>query len=145
MKRNVFDKKVVKKQKTNVDEDQSSNSDISLDDVESHSSDDFEELETASEGDIDVGDYVLVRFDTESGTAIHYAGRIERINSPMYSIKFMRRRGFSQKFFFPAVEDVSDINISDIVAKLQHPPQTGTARTSSMYTFSYNFSSLNVK
>lgn len=144
VKRNVFGKKVIKK-KINIDEDQSSNSDISLNDVESHSSDEIEELETASEGDIDVGDYVLVKFCTESGITIHYAGRIEQINSTKYTIKFLRRRGFSQKFFFPSVEDVTDINISDIVAKLQHPPQTGTARTSSMYTFSYNFTSLNVK
>lgn len=57
----------------------------------------------------------------------------------------MRRRGFSQKFFFPLVEDIRDINTSQIVAKLQSSTQIGTTGTYAMYTFSYNFGSLTVK
>ncbi|KAK5647416.1 hypothetical protein RI129_002308 [Pyrocoelia pectoralis] len=111
----------------------------------SNSSDELEEIEPSLEGEIETGDFVLVKFLAKT-TSIHYVGRIEQINSPVsFTVKFMRRKGCSHTFIFPTVEDISDADISSIVARLHPPTQTGTARTSSIFTFNYRFSNLNVK
>lgn len=76
---------------------------------------------------------------------IHYVGKVELVNSPLLTVKFMRRKGCGQTFLFPNVEDVSEVDSSDVVAKMHMPLQTGTARTAKIFTFNYNFSSLIVK
>lgn len=125
-------------------ESSSSDSDVSLDEVYSRSSDDLEQFETVSNGEFEIGDFLLVKFPTKS-LVIHYVGRVEKVKSTLLTIKFMRRKGCGQIFLFPNVEDVSEVDSSDVVAKLHTPLQTGTARTASIFTFNYDFSSLNVK
>lgn len=144
VKRNIFEK-ASQSLKVKIVDSSSSDSDASLDEVYSRSSSDLEEFEALSNSDFENGDFVLVKFPTKT-TIIHYIGRVENnINDHLLSIKFMRRKGNGQTFVFPDVEDVTEIDSLDIVAKLHTPSQTGTARTASIYTFNYNFSNLVVK
>lgn len=122
----------------------SSESEVSLDDVNSKSSDDLEEFEPISSDEFEVGKFVLVQF-TGKTAVIHYIGCIQKIHPSSLLIKFLRRKGNSHSFVYPDVEDMSDVDFADVVAKLDAPAQAGTARSSSIYTFNYNFSTLTVK
>lgn len=146
VKRNVFNESVNLKQpkKRSRKVSSSSDSDILLDEINSDSSDDLEEFETVSNDEFEVGNFVLVRFATKK-TILHYIGRVEELTSSSLTVKFMRRKGRGQIFFFPEVDEVVEVDLLDVIAKLHTPSQTGTTRTSSIFIFNYNFSSLIVR
>jgi hypothetical protein len=65
------------------------------------------------------GDYIVVRFSTESNRKvspdIHYVGLVENIHSnEKCSVNFMRRRGNSLTFFFPENEDKVDVHTAKL-------------------------------
>ncbi|KAG5890890.1 hypothetical protein JTB14_002829 [Gonioctena quinquepunctata] len=105
-------KKMVQLHKSQkVTEDSSSESDASLDNVISNSSDDLEDFETISNNEeFEIGNFVLVKFPTKL-LVIHYIGRISEINSPSLTIKFMRRKGLGHTFLFPTVDDIIEVDV----------------------------------
>lgn len=102
---------------------------------------DEEELAFVVDGDqIDQGEFLLVQFATKK-SIVYYVGHVEGQYGPTeFKIKFLRRRNQSSMFYFPMVDDVASVEISDIIAKL---PVWRATRDN--YTFNYKFNNLNVK
>ena len=142
-KKNVFKRKSKPSVKKMVSSS-SSESDISLNEVNSDSGDDLEDFEPITSDEFKVGMFVLIQFPGKAAV-IHYIGCIQKIHPTSLLIKFLRRKGNSHNFVYPDVEDVSEVDFADVLAKLEAPSQTGTARCASIFTFNYNFSSLTVK
>ena len=71
----------------------------------------------------------------------HYI--IEKVNDLTFSVKYLPRKGFSQTFYYPPVEDTSVITLEDVVAKLQKPMDRKTKRAVSVLVFNYNFEFFN--
>lgn len=95
--------------------------------------------------DFCVGDFVMVKFATKL-TICCYIGRILKITEDSeYEINFLRRKNTSNTFIHPLVEDISIVNENDIISVLSKATKLSTARTSSLYTFNYNFEGLNVR
>lgn len=140
VKRNLL--KVDKKR--NISTSSESSIDIPLND----SSDEenyWEDIKLISEGDtVTVGNFVLVKFFV-SKLEIFYIGQILSLQDEEYEVKFLRRRGGSNCFVFPNVDDISTIGRKDIAAVLPFSVSRGTARTTSVYKFNANFSSLNIR
>ncbi|KAI4456203.1 hypothetical protein MML48_8g00015997 [Holotrichia oblita] len=72
------------------------------------------------EDNLSIDDYVLVKFSTKT-THVHYIGKIiENIDKfNQFRIKFLRRRGKSNNFYYPAIEDIAICNKADILSKLK--------------------------
>lgn len=141
VKRDLFEShqaKPRKKQKT-----ESSDSDDSFS-VHSDGNSHLEDFEIASNEEFQIGDYVLVKFPTKT-TVVHYIGQLEKIDSQVFIVKFMRRKGSGHSFHFPDVDDIAEVDLVDIVAKVHPPYQAGTSRTASNFTFNYNFNDLIIK
>jgi hypothetical protein len=130
-KQSLKTKTLTKRRKKSESED----SDISCSNVSSGESNYVpEELDKDfdhSVNGLNSGDYIVVRFSTESNRKvspdIHYVGLVENIHSnEKCSVNFMRRRGNSLTFFFPENEDkVDDINFGNIVLRLPPPVSVG--------------------
>ena len=91
------------------------------------------------DGDIEVGNYVVVAFATKS-TMHHYVGQIQQLEVPSNDeivTKFMRKRsGEAMNFYFPEADDISSHPREDIVLKLPKPEQIhGTKRTQNSVKF----------
>ena len=114
--------------------------DNSSDDI----SDECNDIEEFDDENLDKGDFVLVRFPLKT-KMIHYIGQILSINNETLEVKFLRRKGLSNTFKFPDVEDISNVDKDDILSKLSTPLTSGTARTALCFKFPYNFSNLTVK
>lgn len=79
-----------------------------------------------------VGDFVLVQFPLKT-TKDYYIGDIKGID-----VYFLRRKGNSSTFYFPAVQDINDVDPEDLVSILPKPTLTETVRTQSIYSFKKN-------
>lgn len=148
--RNLFGKKtntgkpLTKKFKAK--EPSSSSEDSVAISVHGNSDDDFsDEYEDLSEitgtPKSNKDDFVLVRFKVKNAM-VHFVGQILELNHLTSKIKFLRRKGLSNTFYFPAVDDISVAANDDIISKLTPATKTGTARTSSYFQFYYNFNTL---
>lgn len=87
-------------------------------------------------------DFVLVQFSTQNNKrALAFIGQIEDMLGSGFTVRFLKRKGTSYKFYFPEREDISFVSISDIIVKLPPPKDVGgTSRTASMISFNFNFS-----
>lgn len=150
-KKKVKERKTVKRSliKENKRHRESSSSESSIDVVPDDSSDDEESFQVINllspEDNVSVNEFVLVKFILERSADIYYVAKIISIKHEEYEVKFLRRKGNSNSFIFPVVEDVSVIERKDLAAILPCCSQKGTARTASVFKFNFNFSSLNVR
>jgi hypothetical protein len=79
--------------------------------------------ELTDDQEISTNDYVLVKFPSKKNV-IYYIGKIQQIvDMDEYQVKFLRRKSSYLKFFYPDVDDVSEVNRQDIFAILPPPPQ----------------------
>lgn len=59
-------------------------------------------------------------------------------------VKYLRRKGF--KFYFPLIDDISTVEIGDVLRKLSVPSNSkGTERTQSLIFFNFNQSMYNFR
>lgn len=133
--------KKVKLDQLNYPDSSSNNSDVlsfhnnSDEDVDEELKN-IEELKTEK---LNEGDFVLVKFKVRSAF-IHFVGQILNItNENTTRVKFLRRKGLSKTFYFPSIDDITEIDINDVISKLVPSSKAGTARTASYYHFNYNF------
>lgn len=89
----------------------------------------------------EIHDFILVKFETKK-ISRHYVGEVLLVEESQVKTKFLRRKGLS--FHYPAVDDISYIDISDILTVLPKPNSSCTARTSDIINFRYNLSAFNV-
>lgn len=145
MKNELGNKKILTKNKIKDKTDSSSESDVSMsvhDESSDDLSDELESLKELTNETLNPLDFVLVRFPVKN-TMVHFVGQILAIDETgALRIKFLRRKGLSSTFYFPTIDDLSNIDADDIVAKLLLPSRSGTARTASYFTFQYNFGNL---
>lgn len=133
-----------KKRHDSTSSESSVRSNVYIPEESSGDEDFWENLKMLSEEDkISVGNFVLVKFIANK-TEVYYVGKVISIDKE-YEVKFLRRKGKSDCFLFPDVDDISTVPLNDIVAILPHSTAQGTSRTSCVYKFNINFSSLNVR
>lgn len=139
-------KKSAKRRKLDKSQISSSESDtdLSTHDTDDDLSDELEDLEELKDFNLSAGDFVLVRFPVKN-SMVHFIGQILELNSNIAKIKFLRRKGRSATFYYPPVDDITNVEVDDIISKVQQPSKSGTARTSSYFKFSYNFTGLIVQ
>ena len=80
-------------------------------------------LELTDDQKLMVGNFVLVQFSTKS-TIVYFVGKIEEVLEAAegFKIKYMRKKFNKNMFYYPAdVEDISEVNRSDIIAVLPDP------------------------
>ncbi|KAI4468033.1 homeobox-like domain superfamily [Holotrichia oblita] len=106
----------------------------------------LEELRPILQHDvIQIGHFVIVKFLVDK-KEIFFVAQVLTILDKEYSVKFLRRRGKSNNFAFPAVDDISVVNREDVVFILNYvSKQQGTARSCSYYTFNFNFKDMNMR
>lgn len=94
---------------------------------------------------INPGDFVLVKFEQPKGKPVFYMAKIERVfNIYDFDVKFLRKH--NNYYVFPIIDDISQINRSDIVAKLPMPTQIpGTLRTRGYYNFNINLNEYSIR
>lgn len=93
--------------------------------------------------DLYVGEYIIVKFCTKK-TVVHYVGQIKEKANYEVQVAFMRKKGM--KFYFPQTEDISTVELSDVVCKLPSPSNIkGTERTQSLISFKFNQSQFNFR
>lgn len=116
-------------------------SDQSAMDCENESDIDTNELFTLKEND-----FILVDFSTKKNK-ISYIGCIKKtLGSCEFEVKFLRRFGNSNKFFYPAEDDISDVERGSILRKLRRPyTNLGTSRTQATLKFDIDFSTYEIK
>lgn len=84
-------------------------------------SEDFQDLDKIN-GEIKIGDFILVKFKVQTGVIVHYIGIILSVElDGTYEVKFLRRQGCGSHFSYPTVDDIGMIYPSDVVSKLQAP------------------------
>lgn len=132
-----------------------------LEDVETSSSNDSYSVHDDSDGplsegsldedyhmevrneDLFIGDFIVVKFCTKK-TIVHFVGQIIEKNGDELQVKFLRRKGL--KFYFPLVDDISTVEIEDVLRKLSSPLNIrGTDRTQSLISFNFNQSVYNFR
>lgn len=91
------------------------------------------------------GDFVLVRFDQIKGKQVFFIGQIQTVfEKTDFDIKFLRRH--NQYFIFPIIDDIAQINRTDIISKLPEPTEIpGTLRTKGYYRFEVDLIDYNMK
>lgn len=126
----------------------STSSDSSVEVLIDESSDDeiMDEMNMISEQDtISPDDFVLVKFLVAKKMEIYYVGKVISLQDKDYEVKFLRRKGDSNSFLFPDVDDIAIIERKDVVALLPFSASQGTSRTSNVYRFNLNFSGFNIR
>lgn len=92
-----------------------------------------------------VGDYIMTRFKANK-KEIFYVGQITAIEEKCCEVSFLRKsEKVKNKFIFPNVNDVSEVDKADIAFKLPDPRVTGTKRQQGLLQFDVNFSNLNIR
>jgi hypothetical protein len=135
---------------------ESSSSDESDGEIQYQESDDspyqVEEQENSNENidtadrDFRKHDFVLVKFLTESKHEVYYIGQILDISDQNFNIKFLRRRGISNVFLYPNVDDIQDVCIDNITCKVKENISSVSKRMRNSFAFSiFNFYSKNIR
>ena len=100
--------------------------DVELDD---NSSDDSLHLHEADKDDVDkdiqAGDFVLVKFKYGKKKAlVYYVGEVlDVVEKQLARVNFLRKQG--DKFMFPQLPDIAEIDVTDIELKLHVPSSAG--------------------
>jgi len=137
----------------------SSSEESDVTDVELQDSDETDELLTEIKpGDdnamvldnahftLEINDFVLVNLSTKKHKLAYIGCITDILDENEYKIKFLRRRGNSQKFCYPLLDDVSDILRDNILLKLARPySNAATSRTQATLKFNIEFSAYESK
>ncbi|KAL1489839.1 hypothetical protein ABEB36_013771 [Hypothenemus hampei] len=92
--------------------------------------------------DINVGDYILVKFCTKK-KLLHYVALVENIEQDEYDVSYLRRKG--DKFIFPSIAEKYSVPKEDVIMKLSAPTfHGGTARISQQLVFAIEFQKFNL-
>lgn len=92
-----------------------------------------------------VGDFILTRFKANK-KEIYYVGQIKATNEHCCEVSFLRMsEKVKNKFIFPSVKDVAEVNKTDIAFKLPEPRVGGTKRQQGLLQFDVNFGDLNIR
>lgn len=123
------------------DSDSSENESLKLSDYDDNEESDAggeEEFDVPNPENINIEDFLLIKFEKKK-SVVHYVTKVisklvSQINSKVLCL------------FFPNVEDKASVDFRDVVLHLPKPNfSKGTARTSSLYTFSVDLSAYNVQ
>ena len=133
-----------------------SDDDISIRDIFSESENESEnECEQVSLGEVtgvNVGDYVLIEFDTKS-MKVFYVGCVlsEKDEDGDYEVEYLRKKHVKDSargtiFVKASTEDISSVPAKQIRALLPPPSMSGTTkRTQSNIVFGVNFGNLQLR
>lgn len=78
-------------------------------------------MELTDDQVIEIDNFVMVQFPTKS-TVVYYIGRIlEEIGHQEFKIKFLRKKFNKNKFYYPEVDDIAEVNRIDIITILPDP------------------------
>lgn len=78
-------------------------------------------LELTDDQKIEIGNFVLVQFPTKT-TIVYYIGKVlEEVGLNEFKVKFLRRKFNKNRFFYPEVDDIPEVNRHDIIAILPNP------------------------
>ncbi|XP_039294777.1 uncharacterized protein LOC120353805 isoform X2 [Nilaparvata lugens] len=109
----------------------------------SEEEDDFEA--PLNDQSFNVNDFILTKFPTKK-TVYHFIGQIEEENEDGFSVKFLKKRENSLKFFFSDSPEVSIVDPTDILFKMRQPDITGgTSRAANCFVFKEDLSLYNFK
>ncbi|KAK4882362.1 hypothetical protein RN001_005681 [Aquatica leii] len=132
----------VEKAKMNLFQD-SSDSDVPVNELCDDSSDISEEFEIETVNEIEINDFVIVRYLLKKRIK-YYVGQVVRSEDSEYFVNFLKRSSRGNKFVFPEIKDEDLISKDNIVAKLPLPFTTGgTERAAKQWSFDYDFSLYN--
>lgn len=140
IKKKIYDSESEPEIQENIVDDEESD-DVSEFDQEKSDTEFFESMEPIIDPDtgrrnLTQGDFVLVRFATKK-VLKHYVGKILEVIDDCYEINFLRYK--KGKFIYPQAQDISTVDLEDIVMKLPFPKKfEGTARLQASLTFSVN-------
>ncbi|KAK4871933.1 hypothetical protein RN001_016057 [Aquatica leii] len=114
-KRNIFtklekqvDNQPKKKRRTKIPSDSSSSESDGLsiyDNSDKEISDEMEDIEENCREDLNDGDFVLVRFKAKT-KLVHFVRQILKYSKDTTTLRFMRKKGLSTTFYFPAIDDI---------------------------------------
>lgn len=128
-----------KKQKYQSSSSSSSEEDEDIIFEESEDSSSSESSSNESEErNLQQNDFVIVKFITENNSCeVFYIGQILSIKSGgQYSVKFLRRRGITNIFFYPMVDDIQDVGEKDILKNVKmFIPSNNNQRLRNCYSF----------
>lgn len=92
--------------------------------------------------------YVLVKFEKKT-SVVYYVGKVlSHFSNTEMKISYLRKKpGLSWSFFFPDVEDIHTLYISDVAMILPDPQLRNacTARMARLFNFAVNFTNYNVQ
>lgn len=92
--------------------------------------------------------FVLVKFEKKT-SVVYYVGKVlSHYSGTELKISYLRKKpGSSWSFFFPVIEDIHTLYISDVAMILPDPePRAGcTARMARLFTFAVNLNNYNVQ
>lgn len=86
---------------------------------EVYSSDESETDEKITKTNPKVNNFVLVKFEGKNKKYYYYIGIVKKKFQDEFLIKFMKKSG--SKFVWPENEDISSVELKDIVAVLDEP------------------------
>lgn len=142
-------KKVCPRLKPMSDSDSSQNESLKLSDNDDNEESDAggeEEFDVPNPENINIGDFLLIKFEKKKSVVYYVAKVISKYNLTDYQVSYLRKTPRSYVFIFLNVEDKASVYFRDVVLHLPKPNfSKGTARTSSLYTFSVDLSAYNVQ
>lgn len=68
-----------------------------------------------------IGDFVLTKISTISGSVKYFIGQIIKIEGVNIKIQFVRKKPNSHTFVYPPIEDISYIHMKSILKLLCQP------------------------
>ncbi|KAJ4436115.1 hypothetical protein ANN_18742 [Periplaneta americana] len=106
----------------------------------------LDEEESSTLQEPESGHFFLVKF-TSNKSVVHYVGRIvKKCDDGDFEVSFLRKsQEVENNFFYPAVEDISSVQMCDIVKVLPLPQEHGkTKRQQSLLSFPISFVQYNI-
>lgn len=96
----------------------------------------IDEKQCLQEDHLQVGQYLLVQFVSVKNTKKFYIGEIIHIDNNGITTKFLRSN-FKGSFYYPKIDDISVIFISDIISILPKPKSNRRGLLKFDITFKY--------
>ncbi|XP_050509590.1 uncharacterized protein LOC126886642 [Diabrotica virgifera virgifera] len=94
--------------------------------------------ELTDDQQIEVGNFVLVQFPTKT-TIVYYIGEVlKEVAFKEFKIKFLRRKFNQNRFYYPKVDDIPEVNRQDIIAIMPDPVLTNKYLELDVTLDSYN-------
>ena len=138
------------KKKQQIIESETSESELStiLTDSEEYSEEENARSTVVNEKTLQVGEHVLVRYETQRKTELFYIGVVEKIEDRYITVNFMRRKpGSTAQFIYPTVKDRDNKVTADAVVLLLGMPTSvgGSSRCVQAVIFDIDLSIYHVQ